>query len=102
MRENPKSLEPNIDPSLLRIDPDILRQIELFARAAGDSPSGIIRKAFEEFRDAHASLHAGEHSEETAFGVMNRAGLVGCIKGTDDSPDDLSTNPIHMQGFGRE
>jgi putative addiction module CopG family antidote len=39
---------------------------------------------------------------ETAFDVASRAGLIGCIKGAPGSPTDLSTNPKHMEGFGRE
>lgn len=41
-------------------------------------------------------------SEETAFTVLNRAGLIGCIKSASHTPTDLSTNPVHMEGFGRE
>ena len=40
-------------------------------------------------------------AEETAFDVASRAGLIGCIKGEPRSPTDLSTNPRHMEGFGR-
>jgi len=45
---------------------------------------------------------ARQESEETAFDVASRAGLIGCIKGAPRSPTDLSTNPKHMEGFGRE
>jgi hypothetical protein len=45
--------------------------------------------------------HADEAAEETAFDVAKRAGLIGCIKGAPRSPTDLSTNPKHMEGFGR-
>jgi hypothetical protein len=41
-------------------------------------------------------------SEETAFDVARRAGLIGCIRGAPRSPTDLSTNPKHMEGFGSE
>jgi len=41
-------------------------------------------------------------AEKTAFDVASRAGLIGCIKGEPSSPTDLSTNPKHMEGFGRE
>jgi hypothetical protein len=40
-------------------------------------------------------------AEESAFDVASRAGLIGCIQGAPDSPTDLSTNPKHMEGFGR-
>ncbi len=39
-------------------------------------------------------------AEETVFDRLERAGLVGCIKGMAGSPNDLSTNPKHMEGFG--
>lgn len=40
-------------------------------------------------------------AEDSAFDVANRAGLIGCIQGSAGSPTDLSTNPKHMEGFGR-
>jgi hypothetical protein len=43
----------------------------------------------------------GDVAEVSAFDVASRAGLIGCIKGAPDSPTDLSTNPKHMEGFGR-
>jgi hypothetical protein len=39
-------------------------------------------------------------AEETAFDRLERAGLIGCLKGTSGTPPDLSTNPKHMEGFG--
>jgi Arc/MetJ-type ribon-helix-helix transcriptional regulator len=41
-------------------------------------------------------------AEETAFDVASRAGLIGCLQGAPRSPTDLSTNPKHMEGFGRD
>jgi hypothetical protein len=40
--------------------------------------------------------------EETAFDRLQRAGLIGCLKGMPDTPTDLSTNPKHLEGFGRD
>jgi hypothetical protein len=40
----------------------------------------------------------GETAEPTAFDVMSRAGLIGCLKGGGST--DLATNPAHMEGFG--
>jgi hypothetical protein len=51
---------------------------------------------------AQVSAAAGQDVKETAFDVASRAGLIGCINGTPRSPTDLSTNPKHMEGFGRE
>ena len=53
-------------------------------------------------RPGRAKATAGPEAEETAFDVASRAGLIGCIKGALRSPTDLSTNPKHMEGFGRE
>ncbi len=39
-------------------------------------------------------------AEETAFDRLERAGLIGCLKGAPGTPTDLSTNPKHMEGFG--
>jgi hypothetical protein len=41
-------------------------------------------------------------AEESAFDVASRTGLIGCIKGAPRSPRDRSTNPTHVEGFGRE
>lgn len=43
-----------------------------------------------------------EADAETAFDLLARAGLIGCIKGAPGGPTDLATNPSHMEGFGGE
>jgi hypothetical protein len=56
-------------------------------------------------RELDAQLdHNGAYkrAEETAFDVLDRAGLIGCLEGAPRSPTDLSTNPRHMEGFGRD
>lgn len=44
----------------------------------------------------------GTHAEETAFDVLSRAGLIGCLKSGPGAPKDIATNPTHMEGFGGE
>ena len=51
---------------------------------------------------AEPAAPATADTEETAYDVARRAGLIGCIKGAPRSSTDLSTNPKHMEGFGRE
>lgn len=56
-------------------------------------------------RELDAKLNengASKEAEETAFDVLNRAGLIGCLEGAPRSPTDLSTNPVHMEGFARD
>jgi hypothetical protein len=51
---------------------------------------------------ASSPTHAKQatYAEETAFDRMERAGLIGCLKGTPGTPTDSSTNSKHMEGFG--
>jgi hypothetical protein len=42
----------------------------------------------------------GKAASVTVFDLLERDGLIGCIKGEPDSPTDLATNPKHMEGFG--
>ena len=37
---------------------------------------------------------------ETALDAFKRLGIIGSVKSKPGSPRDLSTNPIHMEGFG--
>lgn len=41
---------------------------------------------------------APAHGESTLFEVLDEVGLIGCIK---DAPPDLSSNPAHLEGFGK-
>jgi hypothetical protein len=40
-------------------------------------------------------------SEVTVFDLIEKAGLIGCIKGLPRTATGLSTNAKHMEGFGR-
>ena len=84
----------NILSSIGTLSPSQMRQLsaELESRMTGmGKPT------------APAQAADGQDADgETAFDVASRAGLIGCIKGAPRSPTDLSTNPKHMEGFGRE
>jgi hypothetical protein len=91
------------DPSdALSLDPDMLRRIETYARTVGTTPAEIVREAVEEYLAVHDETRARQAPDETVFDVLHRAGLIGCIPGMPESPTDLSTNAIHMEGFGSE
>lgn len=68
----------------------------------GLSPEQLerLRRELEAELDRNGTTAA--EGEETAFDVLNRAGLIGCIKGSPRTPSDLSTNSRHMEGFGRD
>jgi metal-responsive CopG/Arc/MetJ family transcriptional regulator len=76
----------------VRVDQRLKRELEAEAREKGVSPSEIVRQALEE--------HMSKRSpHETCLDIAQRLGIVGIYK---DAPRDLSTNPEHMEGFGRD
>jgi hypothetical protein len=83
----------------LPVDADTQRRIESYARAAGMSTAEVVREAFDKYETAHNRSHP--EVEESAFGVLNRSGLIGRLKGAPDSPIDLSANREHTEDFGR-
>jgi hypothetical protein len=96
------SLPSPADFTGLPLDPDMLRRIESYARSVGSTPAEVVREAFEEYVAVHDEARSSVARDETAFDILHRAGLIGCVKGDPDSPTDLGTNPAHMEGFGRE
>jgi metal-responsive CopG/Arc/MetJ family transcriptional regulator len=76
----------------VRVDTLLKQQLEAEARDKGVSPSEIVRQALEQ--------HMRQRTpRESAYDVAKRAGVIGVFKG---GPSDLSTNPEHMEGFGRD
>ena len=64
------------------------------------TPGELVRKAFEQYEVTHNRTRS--EGEVTAFDVLSRTGLIGCLKSAPDTPTDLATNPNHMHGFGCE
>jgi hypothetical protein len=74
----------------VRVKKGLKQQVEAEAREKGVSPSEIVRQALEE--------HVKKHKpRENCLQLAERLGILGSAKGL---PADLSTNPIHMEGFG--
>ncbi len=75
----------------LRVDLRLKQQLEADAREKGVSPSQIVRQVLER--------HLRERTPRpNAFRLAEQLGILGCAKGL---PADLSSNPTHMEGFGR-
>jgi len=77
---------------------------EEIARRAGEFAGHRVRvTVLDELEapEADGGSHA-ETTEMTAFDVLARAGLIGCLKAAPGGPTDLATNPSHMEGFGGE
>ena len=75
----------------VRVDERLKRELETEAREKGVRPSDIVRQALEE----HMRLRT---PPPNCRDLAERLGLIGSAKGL---PADLSTNPDHMEGFGR-
>jgi hypothetical protein len=75
----------------VRLDPRLKQQIEAEAREQGASPSDIVRQPLKEHMQKR-------RPQESAYDLAKRLGILGSAKGL---PTDLSTNPNHMEGFGR-
>lgn len=69
----------------------------------------ILERAQQELTPEEQKRLARELSEQkkattqndgrTLYDALAARGLIGCIT---DGPEDLSTNPKHMEGFGRD
>lgn len=67
------------------------RKITAALKRRGMQKSEVVREALERFLD--------EDHEARRGSFLDLAGdLVGCVK---DAPVDLSSNPKHMDGYGR-
>jgi metal-responsive CopG/Arc/MetJ family transcriptional regulator len=74
----------------VRVDDQLKQRLEAEARARGVRPSDIVRQALEEHLRQRAP-------RESCLDIARRIGIVGIYN---DAPQDLSTNPEHMEGFG--
>jgi hypothetical protein len=76
----------------VRVDPRLKEDLEAEAREKGVSSSDIVREVLKE--------HMRQRKpRETCYDIAKRMGIIGVFK---DGPHDLSTNPEHMEGFGRD
>ena len=76
----------------VRVDERLKHDLEAEAREKGVSPSEIVRQALEEHMRQRIP-------RESCLDIARRIGILGVYK---DTPHDLSTNPEHMEGFGRD
>ncbi len=75
----------------IRVDKSLHERLESVAEAAGKTESQVVREALEDYLDR-------QEGGATAYDLFKQAGAIGCIKG---GPKDLSSNPRHLEGFGR-
>jgi hypothetical protein len=76
----------------VRVDQRLKQELEAEAREKGVRPSVIVRQVLEEHMRSRAR-------RSNCLELAESLGLIGSAKGL---PTDLSTNPEHMEGFGRD
>jgi predicted DNA-binding protein len=83
------------DRITIRIPETLEQRLRHHSRMRGQSESALIREALE--------AHLGKPTEtRTAYELAEEAGLIGCIgRGPKSPAKDLSTNPRHLEGFGK-
>jgi len=75
----------------VRVDPRLKQGLEAEASERGVRRSDVVREALNE----HVRRRTPRQS---CLDIARRIGFIGAYK---DTPPDLSTNPEHMEGFGR-
>jgi hypothetical protein len=75
----------------VRVDEQLKQQLEAEARARGIRPSEVVREVLAEHLKARTP-------PPSCLDIAQRIGLIASVRGL---PADLSTNPEHMEGFGR-
>ena len=76
----------------VRVDERLKRELEAEAREKGVRPSDIVRQVLREHVERRMP-------GQSCLDIARRIGIIGIYK---DAPRDLSTNPEHMEGFGRD
>lgn len=93
MSESPS---PDRIPLTIEVTPAQKRQIERLAEQKGLSPEAVVLSVLDRELETAANGEEAEEPKPDSFldGIEH---LVGSVEG----PSDLSTNPEHMEGYGR-
>ncbi len=83
-----------VDPSAIELSPQQRVYIARQSERLGKPWPEIL----EQFVPAAVEEEVSEMTDESAYDVAKRLGLIG---GVTDAPVDLAANPEHMEGFGR-
>jgi metal-responsive CopG/Arc/MetJ family transcriptional regulator len=76
----------------VRVDDQLVKELEAEARETGVRFSDVVRQALAEHIERRTP-------RKTCLDIARSIGIVGLYQ---DAPADLSTNPIHMEGFGSD
>ncbi len=76
----------------VRIPDALTTRLRTHSRAKGTTESELVREALE-------SYLGKTKKESSAYDLAEAAGIIGAAR---KLPNDLSTNPRHMKGFGKK
>lgn len=75
----------------VRVPPALTARLRTRSRAKGTTESELVREALETYLDK-------TKEDRSAYDLAQEAGIIGSVR---NGPKDLSTNPRHMKGFGK-
>lgn len=87
----------SMDVDQIQLTDEQKRQIAEAAERTGMAWAEVLREALLSYRP-HRRKN-GNGKQKSFYDALEEAGLIGIVK---DAPPDLSTNPKHMEGFGRD
>lgn len=93
MTESPR---PDRIPITVEVSPDQKQEIERLAERKGLSPEAVVRAAIDHELET-TSPNGNEEDDPSGSFLDGIEHLVGSV----DGPSDLSSNPDHMEGYGR-
>jgi metal-responsive CopG/Arc/MetJ family transcriptional regulator len=76
----------------VRVPQALTARLRTHSRAKGTTESEVVREALETYLGK-------TKKESSAYELADAAGIIGAAR---KLPKDLSTNPRHFKGFGRE
>jgi hypothetical protein len=83
----------SISPDNIELSAEQKRQLARISEQTGKSWQALLDEALSRLTPRTAEDSNGD----TVLDRLTRFGLLGCIT---DAPEDLSTNPKYMEGFG--
>jgi len=85
----------------IEITPEQKRRIDRLAEQRRLSPEAVVRAALDrELKTSSPEVEDSSEGAKTESFLEATRDLVGSVDGP-DVPSDLSTNPEHMEGYGR-
>lgn len=85
----------SISPNQIQLSPEQQQRLAELADRTGKSWEEVLADALRDYRDRHQA--GTSNGGDSFYDAAMRPGLLGCVSG---GPQDLSTNPTHMEGFG--